>query len=53
MVSDGHIQRRSLTANARFIFNQSGKIEKRPYFELVYNLFKLYCTKNYEFYLRT
>ena len=53
MVSDGHIQRRSLTANARFIFNQSGKIEKRPYFELVYNLFKLYCTKNSEFYLRT
>jgi len=29
MLSDGHIQRRSLTANARFLFNQSGKIEKK------------------------
>ena len=53
MLSDGHIQRRSLTANGRFIFYQSGKIEKRPYFELVYNLFKVYCTKNYEFHLKT
>ena len=36
-----------------FFFYQSGKKEKRPYFELVYNLFKIYCTKYSKFHLKT
>jgi hypothetical protein len=51
--SDGHLQRRSLFSNVRLIFSQSGKIEKRPYFELVYSLFKFCCTKNFEYYVKT
>jgi hypothetical protein len=53
MLSDGHIQQRTLSSNPRFIFSQSGKMEKRPYFCLVYNLFKLYCVKDHKYYLRT
>ena len=53
MLSDGHIQRRSLTSNARFIFSQSGKENKRPYFELVYNMFKVYCVKDSKYYEKT
>jgi len=52
MLSDGHIQRRSVSANARFMFNQSGKVDKRPYFELVYSLFKFCCHKDYEYSIR-
>ena len=52
MLSDGHIPRRSFTSNPRFIFSQSGKMEKRPYFNLVYNLFKIYCNKDYNYYIR-
>lgn len=53
LLSDGHIARRSVTSNPRFIFSQSGKMDKRPYFYLVYNLFKLYCNKNYNYYIKT
>ena len=53
MLSDGHIQRRSLTSNARFIFSQSGKENKRPYFELVYNMLKVYCVKDSKYYEKT
>jgi len=34
------------------MFNQSGKLNKRPYFELVYSLFKFYCSKDSEYYER-
>ena len=44
MLGDGHINQRSLTSNARFIFGQSGKEAKRAYFEHVYDLFKPFCT---------
>lgn len=53
MLSDGHISRRSLTSNARFIFSQSGKEDKRPYFYLVYNMFKKYCVKGSEYQVKT
>jgi len=53
MLSDGHISHITLTSNPRFMFSQSGKIEKRPHFNLVYNLFKVYCNKDYNYYLRT
>jgi hypothetical protein len=39
LLSDGHLSRRSVTANTRFMFAQSGKLEKREYFQLVFNLF--------------
>jgi hypothetical protein len=53
LLSDGHLQQRSLSSNVRLIFNQSGKANKRPYFELVYNIFKFCCTDNFEYYIRT
>ena len=53
LLSDGHLQRRSQSSNLKFIFNQSGKIEKRPYFDLIYSMFKLCCTKNSEYYIKT
>jgi LAGLIDADG DNA endonuclease family len=53
MLSDGHIARRSLTSNPRFVFSQSGKKEKRPYFLLVFDLFKVFCNKDYNYYLKT
>ena len=53
MLSNGHIQRRSILGNARFMFNQSGKINKRPYFELVYVIFKVYCTKDSKYYINS
>jgi len=52
LLSDGHLQRRSEKGNVRFMFNQSGKLNKRPYFELVYSLFKFYCSKDSEYYER-
>jgi len=52
MLSDGHISRRSITGNPRFIFNQSGKKEKRAYFELIYNIFKPFCSFNFNPYIR-
>jgi hypothetical protein len=45
LLSDGHLQQCSVSSNVRLIFNQSGKGNKRPYFELVYNIFKFCCTK--------
>jgi LAGLIDADG DNA endonuclease family len=52
LLSDGHLERRSEKGNVRFIFDQSGKLNKRPYFELVYSLFKFYCSKDFEYYER-
>ena len=52
MLSDGHIQLRSNSSNARFSFCQSGKIEKLEYFNLVLSLFLRFCTKNYKPYLK-
>lgn len=53
MLSDGHIARRSLTSNPRFVFSQSGKKEKRPYFLLIFDLFKIFCNKDYNYYIKT
>ena len=49
LLSDGHIQRRSESAssNARFIFAQSGKPEKREYFNLVLEIMKPFCSSNH------
>jgi hypothetical protein len=52
MLSDGHILRRSITGNPRFIFNQSGKKEKHSYFELVYKTFKPFCILDSNPYIR-
>jgi hypothetical protein len=53
MLSDGHVSRRTKTSNPRFHFSQSGKYQKRSYFNLVYGLFKIYCNKDYTYYIRT
>lgn len=47
MLSDGHVQKRSITGNGRFIFAQSGKTEKREYFNLVLEIMKPFCSVNY------
>ena len=47
MLSDGHIQQRTPTSNARFIFSQSGKIEKREYFNFILDLLLPFCTPGY------
>jgi len=47
MLSDGHIQQRSITGNGRFIFAQSGKPEKREYFNLVLKIMMPFCNANY------
>lgn len=47
MLSDGHIQKRSITSNGRFIFAQSGKPNKREYFNLVLEIMKPFCSANY------
>jgi hypothetical protein len=52
MLSDGHISRRSMTGNPRFIFNQSGKKEKRSYFKLIYNRFRPFCSLDLNPYIR-
>ena len=46
LLSDGHIAQRSPTSNSRFQFTQTGKLEKREYFNEVFNLFKAYCAPN-------
>lgn len=53
LLSDGHLQRRSQSSNVRFIFNQSGKIEKRPYFDLIYSRFKFCCINSSEYCIKT
>ena len=47
MLSDGHISQRSPKSNARFVFAQSGKPEKREYFNLVLSLMLPFCTIGY------
>jgi hypothetical protein len=47
MLSDGHIQKRSISGNGRFIFAQSGKPQKRNYFDLVFEIMKPFCSSNY------
>ena len=47
MLSDGHIALRSLSINARFMFTQSGKSEKREYFDHVLSLMKPFCSDGY------
>src|ERR1700679_1458186 len=47
MLRDGHISQRSPKSNARFVFAQSGKPEKREYFNLVLSLMLPFCTIGY------
>jgi hypothetical protein len=52
MLSVGHIALRSVTANARFMFVQSGKMAKREYFNLVLTLMTPYCSADYIPYIK-
>ena len=47
MLSDAHIALRPLSINARFMFTQSGKSEKREYFDHVLSLMKPFCSDGY------
>jgi hypothetical protein len=52
LLGDGHIQKRSLTGNSRFIYSQSSlRIQHFNYFNHVLELFKPYLSK--EFKLKT
>lgn len=53
MLSDGHIQQRSLTGKSRFIFTQSGKDSKREYFNLVLEIMIPFCSANYTPYIKS
>lgn len=46
-LGDGHIQRRSIFSNSRFMYAQSGKEAKIEYFNLVFSYFSVFCTANY------
>jgi len=48
LLGDGHIQRRSVTANSRFIFAQT--VKHSEYYHYVYDIFKPYCTIDIESY---
>jgi hypothetical protein len=47
LLGDGHIQKRSLTGNSRFIYGQSSlRIHHLDYFNHVLELFKPYLSKD-------
>ena len=53
LLGDGHIARRSLTANSRFVYAQSSAVHS-AYFYYVFNLFyPLYFVNNYKLQIRT
>jgi hypothetical protein len=48
-LGNGHIQKRSLTINSRFIYGQSSlRIQHINYFNPVLELFKLYLSKDFK-----
>ena len=50
LLGDGHIQRRSITGNSRFIYGQSSLRKHHfNYFNLVFNLFQPYLTTDFNF----
>lgn len=53
MLGDGHLQRRSINGNTRFMFVQSSKEAKLEYFNHVFKLFQPFCTVNTVPYLKT
>jgi len=46
LLGDAHIARRSVTANYRLVYAQTTK--HKEYFDLVFDIFKPFCTKNYK-----
>jgi hypothetical protein len=46
LLGDAHLQKRSVTSNARLHFVQS--IKFLPYFYDIYDIFKIYCTPNFK-----
>lgn len=53
LLSDGHIaQRSSKSGNARFTFSQSGKPEKREYFDFVLSLMLPFYSIGYRPYIK-
>jgi LAGLIDADG DNA endonuclease family len=47
LLGDAHIVKRSLTSNSRLVYAQTAELHKE-YFNHVYNIFKLFCVKNYK-----
>lgn len=52
MLGDGHIQLRSFTSSAKFIFGQTAKLAKREYFNHVLVLFMPFCTPGTSAYIK-
>lgn len=52
LLGDGHIQKRSSTANSRFMFGQTS-VEHKAYYESVFKSFEPYCTADIKSYLKT
>jgi hypothetical protein len=49
LLGDGHIQKRSLTGNSRFMYGQSSlRIQHINYFNHVLELFKPYLSKDFK-----
>ena len=48
LLGDGHIQKRSITGNARFIYAQSSlRLHHLNYFNHIFNLFKSFLSKDF------
>jgi hypothetical protein len=52
LLGDGHLQKRSSTANSRFMFTQTS-VDHKAYYEFVFKLFEPYCTADMKSYLKT
>ncbi|KAG2195740.1 hypothetical protein INT47_004844 [Mucor saturninus] len=52
LLGDGHLQKRSSTANSRFMFAQTS-VDHKAYYEFVFKLFEPYCTADMKSYLKT
>jgi hypothetical protein len=46
LLGDGHINKRSITANSRLVYGKTTK--HKEYFELIYKIFKPLCANGHE-----
>lgn len=52
LLGDGHLQKRSSTANSKFMFAQTS-VNHKAYYKFVFKLFEPYCTADIKSYLKT
>jgi hypothetical protein len=47
LCGDGTLRRKNMKQNTKFTFSQSGKENKKEYFNHIYQIFKPLCTSNH------